>query len=83
MALVGFSLQRIDTTKKLFTHITSQAVARNYLILKRWGKIYSDHLECILPLGNDDEKIITFQEYLATVKVHKSDHKGDQLLHAL
>ena len=83
MALVGLSVQRLDITKKIFTHITSQNVARNYLILKRWGKIYSDHLECILPLGNDDDKIITFQEYLATIKVHQGDHKGDQLFHAL
>ena len=83
MALVGWSGQRLDITKKNFTHITYQAVVGDSLILRRWGKIYSNHLEYILPLGDDDDKIVTFQEYLATIKLNTVNHKGDQLFHAL
>ena len=83
IALVVLSGQIIDITNKIVTHVTSQSVVSNSLISERWGEIYSDHLEYILPLGDDYGKMVNFLEYLATMKVHTAYHKGNQLFHAV
>ena len=44
MILIESLGQRLDITKKTVTHITAKSLVRNNLILKRWGKIYSNHM---------------------------------------
>ena len=61
MALVRSSGQIFDITKKDVTHVTAQDVVINSLISKIWGKIYSNHIEYILPLGGDNDKMVTFR----------------------
>ena len=54
MILIGSLGQRLDIAKKNVTHVTSKSLVRNSLILKRWGEIYSNHMEYISPFGDDN-----------------------------
>ena len=73
--------QILDIPKKNITHVKDQAVVINSLISKI--EIYSDYLEYILPLGDDDYNVVNLLKYIATIKVPTRNHQGDQLSHAL
>ena len=75
--------QRLDTKKKNVTHVTAEEFVSSILISKIWDEIYINHLEHIFPLGDDYDKMETFQECLAKMKNYTGDHKGIQLFHAV
>ena len=43
--MLGSSGSRIDPLISQVSHIKMQVLITDHLILKRWGKIYSDNLE--------------------------------------
>ena len=81
--IFGFSVQIIYITQKNITHVKDQDVVINSLISNRWGEIYSDYLEYILPLGDDDYNVVNLLKYLATITVPTRNQQGYQLSHAL
>ena len=65
-------------------HVKMQALITDYLISKRWGKFYSDHLECDLPQDKGYESNpVTFPKYLANLTAKTGKYAGDQLFHAI
>ena len=61
-----------------------QSLIKEHMISKRWGVIYSDHLEYDFPKDEGDESDpITFQQYLADMNVNMGKYTGDQLFHEI
>ena len=65
-------------------HIKMKALVTNHLISKRWGRIYSDHLEYELPQDDGDgSNPIMFQQYLSSLTAKTCTYARDQLFYAI
>ena len=82
--MVGYSSSILDPSILQVPHVKIQALITDNLISKRWGGIYSDHLEYDLPQVEVDEyDPITFRKYLANITAKTGKYALDQLFHAV
>ena len=75
---------RLDPSISQVRHFKVQALIKDHRISKRWGGVYSDHLEYDLPQDKGDEsESITFRKYLANITAKTGKYYGNQLFCAI